>query len=293
MDGFYRLEWDPMASSKDDYTIRTTSGYEGGPLSSVRQVGSSEVMRIVEGHGHTDVGLVRKQNEDAFFVDAELGFAVVADGMGGAPAGELASRMAVDAVVRELTAAVRDEKNSSPEGLRDLCEVALKAAEVAVVTEGRENPINRGLGCTLTFILFDSGRDHFAMGHVGDSRAYRVREGVLEQLSKDHTLAQESVDEGRLPPDAVRHHPFGHILTRVVGMEGSVEADYETGVVRDGDRFLLCSDGVIRVLEEQAIETILKQSPDLETSTARIINDANDRGGPDNSTVVILNVVDA
>lgn len=282
-----------MASSKDDYTIRTEAGFEGGLVASARRAGTAEVTRVVEGHGHTDVGLVRKRNEDAFFVDAELGFAVVADGMGGAPAGELASRLAVDAVVHDLTAAIREEKNRSTQALRDVCEGALKSAELAVVKEGRENPVNRGLGCTLTFILFDSAREHFAIGHAGDSRVYRIRGGVLEQLSKDHTLAQESVDEGRLPPDAVRHHPFGHILTRVVGMEGSVEADYQTGEVRRGDGFLLCTDGVIRVLEEEAIEAILEQAPDLESSTARIINDANDRGGPDNSTVVVLNLVDA
>jgi len=249
--------------------------------------------RTLRGRGHTHVGLVRKRNEDAFHVDDSMGFAVVADGMGGAPAGQLASRLAVDAAVDTLVEAVVGGEAGRPDALLELCERALRAAEKAVTSEGRDNPINKGLGCTLTILLMDTDREHFALAHVGDSRAYRVREGVLEQLSQDHSLAQEAVDEGRLPPDAIRHHPFGHILTRVVGMEGQVEAQLETGVVRAGDQFLLCSDGVVRVLEEQEIERILAQSPDLESSALRIIEDANDRGGPDNSTVVLLSVAEA
>lgn len=280
-----------MASSNNEYSNEAAGHLVGGRASRLRPSGIAQVTRVLKGHGHTDVGLVRKRNEDAFHVDAKLGFAVVADGMGGAPAGELASRLAVDAVVEGLTKSATEDHAHSPESLLAACQVALRAAEAAVTTEGRDNPVNKGLGCTLTLLMMDAERRHYAMAHVGDSRAYRVRGGVMEQLSRDHTLAQESVDEGRLPPDALRHHPFGHILTRVIGMEGTVEPQLETGPVHGGDQFLLCTDGVIRVLEEAEIESILAQNADLATSTSKIINDANDRGGPDNSTVVLLDVV--
>ncbi len=278
-----------MASSSNDFSSGATRGL-ATPAVGNRPTSVVRVARALRAHGQSDVGLVRKRNEDAFYVDAERGFAVVADGMGGAPAGELASRLAVDAAVGKLASAVSDPAIHTPEGLVDACSDALRAAETEVTREGRENPINRGLGCTLTILLLDSDRTHFAVAHVGDSRIYRLRDGVLEQLSRDHTLAQESVDEGRLPPDAVRHHPFGHILTRVVGMEGEVEAQFETGEVRKGDGFFLCTDGVIRVLEEPEIEEILSQTSDLADATRRIIEDANDRGGPDNSTVVLLDL---
>lgn len=279
-----------MASSNNEPTVRTRSAFTGEGGSDGRRSGTLEMNRTIGGYGHTDVGLVRKRNEDAFYVAPELGFAAVADGMGGAPAGELASRLAVEAVVEQLSQAVHANRNRSKDELLEACKMAVKAAEEAVTQEGRDNPVNRGLGCTLTFMLFDIDRAHYAIGHIGDSRAYRVEGDSLSQLTRDHTLAQESVDEGRLPPDAVRHHPFGHILTRVVGMEGAVEADYVTGVVRDADRFFLCTDGVIRVLDEPVIADILDKSASLEAGSQRIVEEANDRGGPDNSTVVVLSV---
>lgn len=276
-----------MASSNNEYTI-------GGPPSPVAtsngtRTGVLHLMRTVEGEGHTDVGLVRKRNEDAFHVDPGLGFAVVADGMGGAPAGELASALAISAVVDTFKASPLDN-SPNQDVLNRLCGDAVRAAERAVTAEGAANPVNRGLGCTLTVLLLDPSRENFAMAHVGDSRAYRIRDHHLQQLSRDHTLAQESVDEGRLPPDAVRHHPFGHILTRVIGMERPVEIQVESGVVRPGDGFLLCTDGVVRVLEEPEIEAILERSSDMKASVTQIIDSANDRGGPDNSTVVLLDV---
>lgn len=277
-----------MASSNNDYSI----GGQPGPVaaqSNGMRGGVLHLMRTIEGEGHTDVGLVRKRNEDAFHVDPRLGFAVVADGMGGAPAGELASSLAVTAVVDTFTASPLTEAPSQND-LNELCGDAVRAAERAVTAEGAANPVNRGLGCTLTVLLLDPSRERFAMAHVGDSRAYRIRDRHLEQLSRDHTLAQESVDEGRLPPDAVRHHPFGHILTRVIGMERPVDVQVESGVVHPGDGFLLCTDGVVRVLEESEIEDILERSADMKASVTQIIESANDRGGPDNSTVVLLDI---
>jgi len=235
-------------------------------------------------HGQSDVGLVRKRNEDAFHVDGERGLGVVADGMGGAPAGALASALAIETVLGVLA-----EDRGHPN--RDLAESvrrAVSAADRAVREEGEANPINKGLGCTLTVLRLDPEHSAFAVAHVGDSRAYRFRSGNLEQLTQDHTLAQESVDQGRLPPDAVRHHPFGHILTRVIGMSEGAEPQVLTGDVMPGDLFFLCTDGVIRVLEEDEIEQVLTKDLSLSEVASLVIQEANERGGPDNSTVVLV-----
>lgn len=228
------------------------------------------------------MGLVRRRNEDAFHVSTERGLAVVADGMGGAPAGQLASRLAVEAAVEALTG------EPAGDALTRL-DASVQAAATAVVAEGERNPHNRGLGCTLTVLQVDPEHRRYGLAHVGDSRAYRLRDGALELLSVDHTLAQESVDQGRLPPDAVRHHPFGHILTRVIGMEGEVEAQTAQGSLEAGDLFLLCTDGLVKVMEDEEIADVLRLPwDDLEVLAERLVAEANDRGGPDNSTVVLL-----
>ncbi len=241
----------------------------------------------VHAHGQSDVGLVRKRNEDAYYVDGSVGLGVVADGMGGAPAGALASALAVRTVLEVVRA---DQGESPVAGMGDLVKRAVEAADRAVREEGESNPINRGLGCTLTLLHVDPGRSRFAVGHVGDSRAYRFRGGALEQLTQDHTLAQESVDQGRLPPDAVRHHPFGHILTRVIGMSEGAVPQVLDGEVLPGDLFFLCTDGVIRVIEEEEIERVLRKELPLAEVASLVIREANERGGPDNSTVVLLSV---
>jgi len=237
-------------------------------------------------HGLSDVGLVRKRNEDAFHVDGATGLGVVADGMGGAPAGELASALAIETVLDVLTA----QNNDRDGGLATSLRRAVAAADQAVRDEGESNPLNRGLGCTLTVLRLDPEDSKFAVAHVGDSRAYRFRSGSLEQLTQDHTLAQESVDQGRLPPDAVRHHPFGHILTRVIGMSEGAEPQILTGELMPGDLFFLCTDGVIRVLEEDEIEQILTRDLSMDELASVVIQAANDRGGPDNSTVVLVQI---
>ncbi len=275
---------DPEAYPSSDHD----DGQRSRAGQSVRdQRTTGPVTLSVRVHGQSDVGLVRKRNEDAYHVDDAAGLGVVADGMGGAPAGALASSLAVRTVlgvVASESGATRDD---------DLCGLvrhAMEAADQAVRAEGESNPLNRGLGCTLTVLRVDPRRSRFAVGHVGDSRAYRFRGGTLEQLTQDHTLAQESVDQGRLPPDAVRHHPFGHILTRVIGMaEGAVPQILE-GEVVPGDAFFLCTDGVIRVIEEEEIERVLRRDLSLAEVASLVIREANDRGGPDNSTVVLMQV---
>jgi len=235
--------------------------------------------------------LVRKRNEDSFFAAPDLPLAVVADGMGGAPAGELASRLAVEAVV-SLARGERwpAEATEDQDGLGAFARRAVARAEAAVTDEARRNPHNRGLGSTLTFLALDPNTRNFAVGHVGDSRVYRYRGGALELLSLDHTLAQESVDEGRLPADAVRHHPFAHILTRVIGMEGALEPMVVSGTAQSGDVFFLCTDGIVRVIEDAEIAEALGAAENLEQAAAGLVDEANERGGPDNSTVVLLRV---
>jgi len=278
---FGGLDPAPATCSKHDENTRRpdVAGGDG-------RVGPASMSVRVLAQGLSDVGLVRKRNEDAFHVDGAAGLGVVADGMGGAPAGELASSLAIETVLKVLTADAGVLNGDLAGSVRQ----AVEAADQAVRDEGESNPLNRGLGCTLTVLRIDREKATFAVAHVGDSRAYRFRSGVLEQLTQDHTLAQESVDQGRLPPDAVRHHPFGHILTRVIGMSEGAEPQILTGDLRAGDLFFLCTDGVIRVLEDDELERVLARGLPLSEVASLVIQEANERGGPDNSTVVLVQV---
>jgi serine/threonine protein phosphatase PrpC len=198
----------------------------------------------------SDPGRVRPRNEDALAVEPGRGIMVVADGMGGAPAGEVASAMAVQEVTRAL---------------------------------------HEGKG-TVTALHVDPGAGTFILGHVGDSRAYHLSGGIFFRRTTDHTLVRSMVEEGRLPVEAERDHPMSHILTRAVGVEEELEVEVVEGTLADGDRFLLCSDGLGRVLEEDEIGAWIREiRPDgLEEAASDLVEEANRRGAPDNVTVALL-----
>ncbi len=232
--------------------------------------------------GRTDTGRVRARNEDALLQRPERGLFVVADGMGGHVAGDIASRMAVD-VVDDRTAEATDDPVAQ---LAD----AARAAHAAILKAASANRALDGMGTTLTALrlLEPAG---CAVVHVGDSRAYRWHRGTLEQVTRDQTWVQDQVDAGALSPAQARAHPFSAMLTSALGVGG---ADLDTQIVRPdcepGDLFLLCSDGLTAALDDDDIRAVLAGHPDLEDAAAALVRAANEAGGPDNITVALVRI---
>ena len=227
----------------------------------------------------SDVGRVRDHNEDAFLVDDQLGLFAVADGMGGHQAGEVASATALEA----LRAAV-----TSGEGIRD----AVTSANDAVYEKSTTDDRLRGMGTTLTAGTLAAG-DTLLLGHVGDSRAYVLRDHQLERLTTDHSLVEELIQAGELTEAQAEHDPRRSMITRALGIEPSVDVDLYPIDVHDGDRLLLCSDGLTGMVGEDEIEAVLTQERDPTQAAHRLIDDANAAGGIDNITVLIVDLVDA
>lgn len=227
----------------------------------------------------TDVGRVREANEDAYILEDPL-FGV-ADGMGGHVAGDVASSTAVDSIVEAARA-------DSPTDTRSLAALVHKA-NVAIFERADSDPTLRGMGTTCTIVLVDNDKAYLA--HVGDSRAYLLRDGRLEQLTEDHTLVNRMVREGRIEPQEAAHHPQRSILTRALGVDASVDVDTTTLEVEEGDRLLLCSDGLSSMVENPTISEVLSSVDDPQAAADRLIGLANEAGGEDNITVVVLDVV--
>jgi protein phosphatase len=230
----------------------------------------------------TDVGRVRTNNEDSYLVHEPL-FAV-ADGMGGPAAGEVASEIAVST----LRAAFQTDHS------RDSLADAVRLANRAVFDRARDDPALRGMGTTLTAVALveESGDDVLAVVNVGDSRAYRMRDGELEQLTEDHSLVEEMVRTGRLSADEATTHPQRHIITRALGIEPDVEVDCFAITPFAGDRYLLASDGLTNEMEDREIASVLRRTTDPQRAAEELVSHARQSGGRDNITVVVVDVVD-
>ncbi len=234
-------------------------------------------MRIVEHVALTDTGRQRRGNEDSYFEAPPL-FAV-ADGMGGAQAGEVASHLAVECL---------------GQGLGDGASTEERLARVAHAANARIHELSRrdreraGMGTTLTAVRVDD--DDLAVAHVGDSRLYRVRHGELERLTRDHTLVQALIDQGKLDEVSAAVHPQRSVITRALGPEPAVEVDTQSVRLRDGDMFLLCSDGLTGMVDEETLGRIVSGSEGLREAGERLIDAANAAGGRDNITVVLFRV---
>ncbi len=235
------------------------------------------MLRVAEAAHRTDTGRQREANEDSFFARAPV-FAV-ADGMGGAQAGEVASRLAVEAFEPELDASLAAEQY--------LSETAQRAnREIFDLASGDTS--RSGMGTTLTAALVGDGEVSF--GHVGDSRAYRLRDGELSQLTNDHSLVEELRRQGKLTADQAAEHPQRSVITRALGPEPQVPVDTMTVPARDDDVFILCSDGLTTMLGDAELESIVRGAPDLDAAGRELVRAANDRGGRDNITVVLFRV---
>jgi serine/threonine protein phosphatase PrpC len=236
-------------------------------------------LRIAEVAALTDVGRARQSNEDSYLERSPL--FVVADGMGGARAGEVASAIAVET-------AKDSEVGASPE--QDLAGV-VKAANAEIYRKAQEDSEHAGMGTTFTGALVTG--DEVAIGHVGDSRMYRYRDGELERLTQDHSLVEEFVRQGKLTPEEAEVHPQRSIITRALGPEPDVQVDTFTYPGRDGDTYLICSDGLTGMISEDAIAEILSSSGSLEEAAKQLIDGANENGGRDNITVILFRLEDA
>ncbi len=241
-------------------------------------------------------GRVRTANEDSFGICAEEGLFVVCDGMGGAAAGEVASRVAVDTMMRSLCGPSKtvSSKETDPglgggpvgEDVPEMLRDAVSDANHLVFSQAASDSRLHGMGTTLVALLVQG--DKVWVAHVGDSRCYRYREGSLEQLTRDHSLVDEQVKLGQLTREEADRSPLRNVITRAVGSQRSVSTEIGEVEAAPGDLFLLCSDGLTRELPDARIETILKQTEELDVICQRLIDAANDAGGRDNVTCVVV-----
>jgi PPM family protein phosphatase len=232
----------------------------------------------------TDVGRMRKNNEDSYLSSQPV--AAVADGMGGHSAGEVASAIAIE----ELTA-LRDRGpwENETAATDDLKQAILRANRRIRETAARDRKLN-GMGTTLVALLEDGDMVHVA--NVGDSRGYLLRQGELSQVTVDHSLVQELVDDGRLSPEDAERHPQRSVITRALGIDPEVEFDLFTYKLQVGDRLLLCSDGLSDVVEPAQIRKVLLRVPSAQRAARELVTVANANGGPDNITVIVVDAVD-
>lgn len=237
----------------------------------------------VKTFGRSDVGLIRRNNEDAFTINPERGFAAVADGMGGAAAGEVASRILIETAGEVLSRNV-SSVNESLDSVRK----AFTVANQRILDLVRQKPEYAGMGCTAEVLLYLSRS--LVIGHVGDSRTYLFRKGELTQITKDHSLVQKQFDEGIISVDEKRTHPLRNIITKAVGISEELEADIVTMEPISGDCFLLCSDGLTDMLEDSSILEVLAGRAGIDAKADELVSRALSAGGRDNVTVVLFEV---
>lgn len=226
----------------------------------------------------SDPGKVRDHNEDSVWPEDdgsadETIIVAVADGMGGHAGGEVASSVALDTAM---------SVGGEPA-------MRIQAANLAVVDAAKERPRLAGMGTTLTLGILDPDGD-LDLGHVGDSRAYLWRNGELQQVSRDHSYVADLIDAGELEPEQAADHPYRSVITRAVGLDLTVEVDTYGVVLEEGDRILLCSDGLTDMLDDAAIATILGEFDDAGGAADALVEAANEAGGVDNISVVLVDV---
>lgn len=246
----------------------------------------------LETAGRTHRGRVRSRNEDAWADRPDLGLVAVADGMGGHPAGDVASRLAIETLVDVVESAASEPRERERETSGGPMAEAVRRAHERILADGREHPSRRGMGTTLTALQVLDDAPRYRVGHVGDSRAYRFRDGELDPLTRDDTALQEEVDAGRLTREEARVHPMGHVLSQALGTTESPEPQVASGSPGPNDLFLLCSDGLTAVLSEDRIREILSEGAEepLEAVADRLVDATLEGGAPDNVTVALLRI---
>lgn len=238
----------------------------------------------------TDVGRARDNNEDSVALDESVGLAVLADGMGGYNAGEVASQMLTGFIRAELGRWLKEAGATASVGdVRRAMDICVDNANRAIFNAANSNPQYAGMGTTLVVGVFRSGQ--LRIGHVGDSRAYRFRAGQLGQITRDHSLLQEQIDAGLITPEQAAFSANKNLVTRAVGVEDTVLLETHLHEVQVGDVYLLCSDGLSDMLDDAMMARMLQQHPTLPAAGQALIDAANDAGGRDNIALILVRVV--
>ena len=236
----------------------------------------------IKAFGITDVGLKRTNNEDAFVLRPDLGFWAVADGMGGAAAGEVASRIFVETATEAFASDCTEETQM------ERVKSAFTMANKRMLDHVAVQPEHAGMGCTAEILAIAA--DEVIIGHVGDSRTYRLRSGVLKQLTLDHSLVQEQINKGIISAAEARAHSMRNVILRAVGVKETVELDILKGKGFPGDVFLLCSDGLTDMIDDAQVLSCMGGGQGLETIAGRLVKRAKEAGGKDNITVVLVRI---
>jgi serine/threonine protein phosphatase PrpC len=250
----------------------------------------------IEIAGKTDTGLVRERNEDSIAIDAELGLLVVADGMGGHNSGEVASGLAADTILEFARKMLGGDKSETPEGDKSLSvrgrqvKHFIATANSVIWEKSRAFPKDQGMGTTVVVALADE--NSVSVGHVGDSRLYRLRAGELELLTEDHSLVMDQVKHGLLTMEQADKSHLQNILTRALGTEENVEIDVEDHALKPGDILLICSDGLTKMVTDKEAEKVLCEMATPEEGVDTLIRMSRDGGGVDNITVAIVRIPD-
>ncbi len=279
--------------SKEVMDQRRLPSPDGLSLSKLTPMNLAESLEIAS---CTDAGIVRSHNEDSIASDASIGFVVLADGMGGYNAGEVASGMATTVIATEMQNVLAHQRpfdldgtTGRPIGQQLLLEQIAKA-NMSVYQAAQTQPHYSGMGTTLVAALFFNNSVTFA--HIGDSRAYRLRNSELTQVTKDHSLLQEQIDNGMITPEQARYSHNKNLVTRALGIDPLVDAEITNCDARPGDVFLLCSDGLNDMVPDEDIGmTIQALSSNLKLAAQQLVQMANDNGGRDNISVILVRVV--
>jgi len=248
-------------------------------------------MRILTS-GRTEVGCVRQHNEDNFLLQPDLGLYVVADGLGGHAAGEVASRIVVEKISQFIDHSAEQDRTwpvdydvSLSYGGNRL-KTALLLADQGILSDIKSNPERESMGSTVVACLVE--QDRVTLVHVGDSRAYLVNAAGIQQVTRDHSWVAEQVANGVLTPEEARRHPFRNVITQALGNGGDLDMAVQEFQVHELDRVLLCSDGLSGMIQDEEIWDIMQQTPDVDEAADKLICRAMDNGGEDNITVVIV-----
>jgi PPM family protein phosphatase len=251
-----------------------------------------QVLLSWQGTGFTDTGLARQTNQDAFVVDNDLGLWIVADGMGGHAGGGTASQLAVKAVTDHITSSVGSFPNSHNrvDQVEEVLLSAVAAADSLIRATAETTSDLKGMGTTVVIGLLCPGSEpSIALAHIGDSRAYLIRDRCISALTNDHSFVQRLVSEGRISFEEARTHPQQNVLLRAVGMEDPLPPDVTIHPLHPHDIVILCTDGLTRMLEEQDIlDYVLASQESLDEMCRQLIDAANARGGKDNTTVIVI-----
>jgi PPM family protein phosphatase len=248
----------------------------------------------ISADAQSDVGRKRKGNEDALCLNDEQRLYVVADGMGGHAAGEVASRVAVDAIAEFVELTGGNQEITWPFGLDETIsyegnrlKTAVRHANTRVIEATRESAEYEGMATTVAAVLVDG--DIANLAHVGDSRIYLWNGQSIEQLTRDHSWVNEQIENGAISPEQARSHPLRNVVTRALGGRADLVVDIQSRRMAPGDMLLLCSDGLTTMIPDDGIARILRESEgDVARATSALVSEANERGGEDNITVVLL-----